>query len=108
MTIKTALRLGAVFAAASLIGACSPSVASIDCDDMVEKAKQGTADDQVRITSVSNVTEESRNENEARCRGEAQLSNNATSPVYLRAYKEDSGNVMVQWSPEPYNAAPAQ
>lgn len=106
--MKNLLRLGGVAAAAAMLGACQPSVESISCDDMVEKAKEGTADDAVRITAVSNLTEEARTAEEARCRGEAALSNNETSPVYFRAYREgEDGNVMIQWSPEPIAAAPA-
>jgi hypothetical protein len=103
-------RLGAAALAAAMLGACSPQVASLSCDDMAGKAKEGTASQAVQITEVRNLSEESRTEAEARCRGEAVLSTNETSPVYLRAYKEESsGNVMVQWSGEPITAdAPAQ
>jgi hypothetical protein len=97
--------IGGALAAAAMLGACSPQVGGLSCDDMVTKAKEGTADDAVRITDVRNVSEESRSAAEARCRGEATLSNNETSPVYLRAYKEESsGNVMIQWSPDPIAA----
>lgn len=103
-------RLGGAAMAAATVAACSPQVSSLSCDDMAAKAREGTADDAVKITEVRNLTEQSRNDNEARCQGEAMLSTNETSPVYLRAYKEESsGNVMVQWSGEPITEnAPAQ
>jgi hypothetical protein len=109
MNMMNGLRLAGALATAALLGGCGPQVSSLSCDDMVAKAKEGTASGAVRITDVRNVSEESRTDAEARCRGEAVLSNNETSPVYLRAYKEESsGNVMVQWSPDPIAAdAPA-
>lgn len=101
MKIMNAVRLGGMAVALAALSACSGGVASLDCDDLVAKAKEGTSDDAVKITEVRNVTEESRTDSEARCRGEAVLSNNETSPVYLRAYDVEGSNVMFQWSPEP-------
>ncbi len=104
------LRLGGALAVLATLGACSPQVSSLSCDDMAGKAREGTANDAVKITEVRNLTEQSRTDTEARCQGEAVLSTNDTSPVYLRAYKEESsGNVMVQWSAEPITEnAPTQ
>jgi hypothetical protein len=104
--MKIAISLAAVCGAAGLLAGCGqPSVASLDCGEIAEEAVRiwGEAENQpVRVTAIRNEQEVSRNENEARCSGEATLSDNSTAPVYMRAYKMENGSVQVESGGAPF------
>lgn len=108
MTKFNGLRLGGAMAAIALLGACSPSVASLDCDAIASQAKEAGEGQAIRLSEARNLREESRSEKEARCVGEATWSNNETSPVYLRAYENENGSTMVEYRNMPYEEAPRQ
>jgi hypothetical protein len=106
MTILNGLRIGGAIAAAALLAGCGqPSVASLDCGEIAEEAERiwSEAENQpVRVTDIRNSQEVSRNENEARCSGEATLTDNSTAPVYMRAYKMENGSVQVESGGAPF------
>ena len=104
--MKIAIGLAAACGAAGLLAGCGqPSVASLDCAEIAVEAERiwSEAENQpVRITDISNEQEVSRNENEARCTGEASLSDNSTAPVYMRAYEAENGSVQVESGGAPF------
>ena len=109
MVISNGLRLAAAIATLALLAGCAPSVADLDCSEIADQAKAGGEGQAIRLSEVRNVREETRSEKEARCVGEATWSNNATSPVYLRAYESDNGSeTMVEYRNIPYEEAPRQ
>ena len=108
MTITNRLRFGGALAAIASLAACSPSVTSLDCSEIADQAKQAGEGQAVRLSEVRNVREESRNEREARCIGEATWSDQSVSNVYLRAYASENGSTMVEYRNMPYEQAPAQ
>ncbi|MDP8993646.1 MAG: hypothetical protein M3N07_01485 [Pseudomonadota bacterium] len=95
------LRTGAILGAALYLSACSPSVSSLDCGEIVEEAKRASQDQPVKINEVRNVREETRTETEARCLGEATWSNEEVSNVWMRAYETDNGT-MVEYRNQPW------
>jgi hypothetical protein len=105
------VRIGAVASAvvaAGLIAGCNPTVASMSCDRMADEAKQISQNQQFKINSITNVREVSRTEAEARCQGNAAWSDNSTTDIYLRAYRQGE-NTMVAYSATSFDAAgPAQ
>ena len=107
MKILTGARLGGVIAAASLLGACNPSVASLECPEIADEAKRISEGQQLKISEIRNVTQESRGEREARCTGEATWSNQEVSNVYLRAFASENGT-MVEYRNQPFETPPAQ
>ena len=107
MKISNGLRLGGAIVALALTG-CSASVSSLDCSEIADQAKAAGEGQEIRLSEVRNVREESRSEKEARCVGEASWSNNATSDVYLRAYESENGSTMVEYRNMPYEEAPRQ
>jgi hypothetical protein len=100
---KTLIKAGALaLAALPLLVGCTPNVASLDCGEIATQAKDASQSQQFKITAIANSRETSRNEAEARCTGDATWSDNTTSPVYLRAWKEGE-NTMVGYQNAPYN-----
>jgi hypothetical protein len=98
------LRLGlAAIAAAAvpMISACTPSVASLDCEEIATKAKEISQNQPIKIQNITNVRETSRNESEARCTGDAALADGGSGPVYMKAYQE-GGNTMVAYQGTPF------
>ena len=108
MNMTNRLRFGSALAAFALLAACSPSVTSLDCSEIADQAKQAGEGQAIRLSEVRNVREESRNEREARCIGEATWSDQSVSNVYLRAYASENGSTMVEYRNMPYEQAPAQ
>jgi hypothetical protein len=111
MKIHIALRLGGALAAAALLGGCQPSVANMDCEKIAEEAVRiwgETKDRPIRVTAIANEREVSRTEKEARCVGDATLSDNSTAPFNLRAYEADNGQVLVESSNVPFTEPPRQ
>jgi hypothetical protein len=103
--MKISIRLAATCGAAGLLAGCQPSVASLDCGEIATEAERiwGEAENQpVRVTDIRNEREVRRDENEARCVGEATLSDNSTSPINMRAYKADNGSVVVESGGAPF------
>ena len=100
--IKTVFRLAGAAAAVAAVAGCSPSVASMDCDDIAEQARRAGEGQAIRLTEARNLREESRSENEARCVGEATWSDNSVSNVYVRAYANENGSTMVEYRNQPY------
>lgn len=98
------LKLGSALAALAsltMLAGCV-NVASLDCDEIAERAKGISQDQPIKIQSIANVRETSRTENDARCTGEATLADGGgTAPVYLRAY-EENGNTMVAYQGTPF------
>lgn len=103
------VRIGAAASAigvAALLSACNPTVASLSCDRIAEEAKQTSQAQQFKINSITNVREVSRTEAEARCQGNASWSDNTTTDIYMRAYR-DGENTMVAYSATSFDAAGA-
>jgi hypothetical protein len=100
---KAQLRIGlAAIAVAALpaLAACV-NVSSLDCNEIATKAKEISQNQPIKIQSITNVREVSRNDAEARCTGDATLADGGTAPVYLRAY-EENGNTMVAYQGTPF------
>ena len=99
MTIswKTA---AATIALVALSG-CTRSVASLDCNAIANEAKRISEQQAVKIQNVENVRETARTENEAKCEGNATMSDGSTGTLYLRAYKEGD-NTMVAYQGTPF------
>ncbi|HEX8642627.1 MAG TPA: hypothetical protein VF702_01795 [Allosphingosinicella sp.] len=109
MKTDTALRLGGALTAALLLGGCQPSVADMDCAKIAEESVRiwGEAKDRpLRVTAIAKEREVSRSEKEARCVGEATLSDNRTTPVNMRAYEADNGTVVVESGDTPFAEPP--
>ncbi len=91
----------ALVALAALLSGCV-NVASLDCNEIAEKAKEISQQQPIKIQSIANVRETSRTDTDARCTGEATLADGGgTQPVYLRAYDEN-GNTMVAYQGTPF------
>jgi hypothetical protein len=98
------LKLGSallVLAAMPALSACTPKVSGLDCAAIADQAKQLSQGQTVKISSVANVHETSRTDTDARCEGNATLSDGSNQTVYLRAY-EENGNTMVAYQPTPF------
>jgi len=98
------LKLGSAFlalAAAPFLSACTPKVSGMDCAAILDHAKEISQAQPVKITSVANLHETSRNDTDARCEGNATMSDNSTGTIYLRAY-EENGNTMVAYQGTPF------
>lgn len=104
MTMIKGLRVAAPLAALAFLGACQPSVASMDCGEIAEEAQRiwGESQDALKVTAIRNPQEVRRNDNEARCTGEATLSDNSTATINMRAYKAENGSVMVESGGQPF------
>jgi hypothetical protein len=103
--MKIGIRLAAASGAAALLAGCQPSVASLDCGEIAKEAERiwSEAENQpIRVTDIRNEKEVSRNDNEARCSGDATLSDNSTAPVYMRAYKAENGSVQIESGGAPF------
>ncbi len=98
MKISTLLRAAGLVGAASLLSACQPSIASLDCTEIAEEAQRiwsETEDRPVRVTQIRNPEEVSRTETEAVCMGEATWSDESTTIIRMRAFENENG-VMVE------------
>ncbi len=84
-----------LFGAAVLLSGCD-SVASMDCSQIADHAKQISADQPIQIRAISNPQEAGRTDSDARCTATAELSDGRTTTLYLRAY-DDNGNTMVAY-----------
>jgi len=90
----------AVLLAATLMSGCV-NVASLDCDDIADQAKQISANQAIQIRNITGSQEVSRGDNDARCTAQAELSDGRTTTLYLRAYDEN-GNTMVAYQEEAF------
>lgn len=90
-----------VLAGAPFLSACTPKVSGMDCGAILDQAKRISQGQPVKIQSVENVHETSRNETDARCEGNATMSDNSTGTIYLRAY-EENGNTIVAYQGTPF------
>ena len=98
------LKLGSallVLSAVPFLSACAPKVSSLDCAAILDHAKQISQGQPVKIQSVANLHETSRNDTDARCEGNATMSDNSTGTIYLRAY-EENGNTVVAYQGTPF------
>jgi len=77
------------------------NVTSLDCNEIATEAKRISQEQPVKIQSLDNVHETARAENEAKCEGNATMSDGSTGTLYLRAY-EENGNTMVSYQGTPY------
>jgi hypothetical protein len=82
-------------AAFTLLSGCV-NVSHLDCSEIADQAKLISQNQQIKIQSVANSRETSRNGTEARCTVEATLSDGRSTTLYLRAY-EENGNTMVAY-----------
>jgi hypothetical protein len=99
MNAKTGLRLAGAAAAFTMLAACQPRVASMDCDDIAREAQRiwrDSPNQPVRVTEIRSPREVSRNEREARCTAEATWSDQSVSNINLRAFQTENGSVMVE------------
>ena len=98
------LKLGAallVLAAAPFLAGCTPKVSGMDCAAIADQAKTLSQSQAVKIQSVENAHETSRTPTDARCEGNATMSDGSTGTIYLRAY-EENGNTMVAYQGTPF------
>jgi len=91
----------AVLLAATLLTSGCVNVASLDCDDIADQAKQISANQPIQIRNITGSQEISRGENDARCTAQAELSDGRSTTLYLRAY-DDNGNTMVAYQEEAF------
>lgn len=73
----------------------------MDCTAIAEQAKTISQGQPNKIQSVENAHETSRTPTEARCEGNATMSDGSTGTIYLRAY-DDNGNTMVAYQGTPF------
>ena len=95
------MRLAGVFVPLFLLGACTPSVGSLSCEEITTKAKTLSQGHETKIKALANVRETSRTEHDVRCRAEASWSDNANTTIYVRAYGEGE-NRMVAYQSTPF------
>jgi hypothetical protein len=95
------MRLAGVLLSLILLGACEQSLAELGCDEVAARARRLSEDQDMKIVALAKVTETSRTEHDVRCRADATWSDNATTPVYVRAYDEGE-NRMVAYQPTPF------
>jgi hypothetical protein len=100
LDLKTGSALLAL-AATPLLSACTPKVSTLDCAAILDHAKEISQGQQVKINAVANLHEVSRNDTDARCEGNATMSDNSTGTIYLRAY-EENGNTIVAYQGTPF------
>jgi hypothetical protein len=90
-----------LFLAIVPLAGCGESIAALDCDEIASRAKRLSEEQEMKIKALANVSETSRTEHDVRCRADATWSDNATTPVYVRAYDEDE-NRMVAYQATPF------
>ena len=90
-----------VLAAMPLISACTPKVSGMDCAAIVEEATKISQGQTVKIQTVANAHETARTPTDARCEGNATMSDGSSGIIYLRAY-EENGNTMVAYQGTPF------
>lgn len=95
------MRLDGVLLSFVLLGGCAVNVGDLSCDEIAGKAKELSEGQDTKIAALANVSVTSRTEAEVRCRAEATWSDNASTPVYVRAY-EESENRMVAYQTTPF------
>ena len=93
-------RICAAAVALSALSGCQ-NVASLNCSEIADHAKRISQNEAVKIQTIENVRETSRSENEAKCEGNATMSDGSTGTMYLRAY-EENGNTMVAYQGTPF------
>lgn len=76
-----------------------------DCNRIAEKSVELSQGQPIKFRAITNVRETSRNENDARCEGTAQLVDGGSGTVYMRAYL-DGSNIMVAYQGMPFDGAP--
>lgn len=102
------VRIGLVSSAvvaAGLLAGCN-NISSMSCDRIADEAKGISQQQQVKINSITNLREISRTEAEARCQGNAAWSDNTSTDIYLRAYRQGD-NTMVAYSDRGFDSAAA-
>ena len=90
-----------VMAAVPFLSACTPKVSGMDCAAIVEEAKKISQGQTVKIQTVENAHETARTPTDARCEGNATMSDGSTGTIFLRAY-EENGNTMVAYQGTPF------
>jgi outer membrane murein-binding lipoprotein Lpp len=93
-------RTGAAALALAALSGCT-NVASLDCSEIATEAKRISEQQPVKIQSLDNVRETARTENEAKCEGNATMTDGSTGTLYLRAYREGD-NTMVAYQGTPF------
>ena len=88
-------------AAVPFLAGCTPKVANMDCNEILNQAKRISQGQPTHIQNVENLHETSRQQTDARCEGNATMSDNSTGTIYLRAY-EDNGNTIVAYQGTPF------
>jgi len=100
MKVSGKMSAGALGLSALLLSGCN-SVADWDCQRIAEKSVELSQEQPIKFRTISDVRETSRNENDARCEGQAQLLDGQSGTVYMRAYL-DGMNIMVAYQGEPF------
>lgn len=95
------MRLAGILLSCMLLAGCSEDVAALGCGEITGKAKELSEAQDMEITALANVSETSRTDHDVRCRADARWSDNATTPVYVRAYDEGE-NRMVAYQATPF------
>ena len=93
-------KTGAVAITLAALSGCT-NVASLDCNEIAEQAKRISQNEPSKIQTIANVRETARSEGEAKCEGNATMSDGSTGTIYLRAY-EENGNTMVAYQGTPF------
>ena len=113
MKISRIITIGAavVVAGIAAIVFFSGSAANLNCDEIASEAQRISQNQATPIKAITNVRETSRSlgrgTGEGRCEGTAELNDGSSQTVYLRAYEEGS-NLMVEYSPTPFEPAAAE
>jgi hypothetical protein len=93
-------RSGAAALAFAALSGCV-NVSSLDCSEIANEAKRISQNEAVKIQTLANVRETARADNEAKCEGNATMSDGSTGTLYMRAYQEN-GNTMVAYQGTPF------
>ena len=89
-----------VIAALPALSGCV-NVSRLDCNEIATEAKRISQNQPLKIQDLTNVHETARTDNDARCEGNATMSDGSTGTIYLRAY-EENGNTMVAYQGTPF------
>ncbi len=82
--------------------ACSGGISSATCEDVAARAVEIAAGEALQIRSVSDARETARSPSDLRCTGNAVLSDERATILYLRAY-DDNGSLMVAYQEHPFD-----
>lgn len=96
------MRAFALVAVGTALAGCTGGIASATCEDVVARAVEIAASEQIRIRSISDAHETARGPSDLRCTARAVLSDERATTLYLRAY-DDNGSLMVAYQEHPFD-----